>query len=255
MSPLSFEHQEIKTLSSNFYFPISRKVLGSVLLLHGSEGGGFGYHDFDAQILASHGFATLAFTWCGSPRAPVKGLPSVVIDIALERTIEAMRWLRKNPQLAATKQAICGVSRGAEQAIILAALSTQTDEIPKPDAVAVLAPSDVYVSGFSWNWQSVGGPEPDDPNAYAWKWQGRNCGEIGQAIPLESFNGPVLLCHGEDDEIWSIERSRNLEERLRSAQRKVQTHYMVGEKHALSSAGLHSYRSTLVDFLERTLDC
>ena len=253
MSPLCFELHEIEKFSSNFYLPKGTKLLGSVLLLHGSEGGGFGYHDFDAQILASHGFATLAFTWCGSPRAPVKGLPSVVIDIELERTIEAMRWLRNDPRLVVTKQAICGVSRGAEQAIILAALSTQTDEIPKPDAVAVLAPSDVYVSGFSWNWQSVGGPEPDDPDAYAWKLHGRNCGEVGKAIPIESFNGQVLLCHGEEDEIWSVNRSRNLEERLRSANRKVQTHYMVGEKHALSSAGLHSYRATLVEFLERAL--
>lgn len=249
MAPLSYELLECKEIRANFYHPANAKA--SVLLLHGSEGGGFGFHDVDAQLLASHGFAALAFTWCGSPAAPVDGVPQAVIYIDLDRTVEALKWLKERPGLEQLKIAISGVSRGAEQALILAALSSTNSDIPKPDVVAALAPSDVYVQGFSWNWSSVGGPIDDDPSAKAWRWQGDYIGEVGSPIPIEIFDGKVLLMHGCEDELWSVERSKRIEDRLRKAQRSVETLYMQGEKHRLSNRGLHMYRSKLVDFLEQ----
>lgn len=245
---IKLELLESKEVRANFYYPAKAK--GSVLLLHGSEGGGFGFHDVDAQLPASHGFAALAFTWCGSPAAPVDGVPQAVIDIDLDRTIEALKWLSERPGLEHVKIAISGVSRGAEQALILAALASTNSDIPKPDAVAALAPSDVYVQGFSWNWSSVCGPIDDAPSAKSWRWHGEYIGEVGSPIPIETFDGKVLLMHGEEDEIWSVERSKRIEDRLRKAKRSVETLYMQGEKHRLSNRGLQMYRSKLVDFLE-----
>jgi pimeloyl-ACP methyl ester carboxylesterase len=252
MAPLCYDLVECPDLPGNFYVPNRQSVKGAVLLLHGSEGGGFGFHNVDAQILAAHGFAALAFTWCGSPAAPVDRVPSAVINIDLERTIQALQWLRSRIE-SDNRLAICGVSRGAEQALILAALSAKHLEIPKLDAVATLAPTDVYVQGFSWNWVSVGGSEPDDPFAKTWLWHGQPVGTVGKPIPIDSFDGHALLCHGVDDEIWSVERTKRLEKRLLEAKRSVDCLYLKGEKHKLSENGLHSYRSKLVDFLERAI--
>jgi dipeptidyl aminopeptidase/acylaminoacyl peptidase len=157
----------------------------------------------------------------------------VVIDINLERTIEALRWLNNRAELKRKRVALCGVSRGAEQALILAALSARHAEIPKPAAVTALAATDHYVQGFSWNWQSAGGPEPDDPSARAWIWRGKHVGTIGKPIPIDRYDGPILLMHGVEDEIWAVERSRKLEKRLRKAERDVEAVYLPGEKHHL----------------------
>jgi len=253
MSPLHYSLIECQTFPGTLFLPRQQRIKGAVLLLHGSEGGGFGFHDVDAQLLALHGFASLAFTWCGSPAAPVDGVPLAVIDIDLERTIDALRWLKSRPELKQKRLALYGVSRGAEQALLLAAMSMRHSEIPKPDALAVHAPTDVYVQGFSWNWQSVGGSVPDDPSARAWRWRGRHIGAVGKPIPIDRFDGPVLLSHGVEDEIWSVARTQRLEKRLLKAQRPVETHYMPAEKHHLSKKGLYSLREKLVDFLERTL--
>ena len=58
------------------YIPRYQDVRGGVLVLHGSEGGGFGIHDRTAVLLACHGFTALAYDWCGSHERPVEGLPS-----------------------------------------------------------------------------------------------------------------------------------------------------------------------------------
>ncbi len=253
MSPLRYDLLECPELPANFYVPNQQTIKGAVLLLHGSEGGGFGFHDMEGQILAAHGFAALAFTWCGSPAAPVSGVPSAVINIDLERSIEAIRWLKNRPELREKQIALCGVSRGAELALILSSLSALHVEIPRPDAVAVRAPTDTYVPGFSYNWKSAGGSEPDDPKARAWIWRGKVVGAIGRPIPIERYAGPLLLSHGEADEIWSVERTKRLEKRLLKAHRRVDTFYMPGEKHVLSKKGLYTYRTRLVEFLDRTL--
>ena len=45
------------------YIPRDQDVRGGVLVLHGSEGGGFGTHDRTAVLLACHGFTALAYDW------------------------------------------------------------------------------------------------------------------------------------------------------------------------------------------------
>jgi alpha-beta hydrolase superfamily lysophospholipase len=253
MEKLLYSLQEFPELPGNLYLPTTTKIKGAVMVLHGSEGGGFGWHDNQAQFLAMHGFASLAFTWCGSPAAPVDGVPNDVINIQLDRTILAFNRLKERVELNGKRFAIYGGSRGAEQALILAALLAEDPELLQPDAVAAHAPSDTYVEGFSWNWQSAGGSEPDDPSARAWFWRGRAVGMVGEPIPIERYTGPVLLSHGLEDDVWSQERTRRLERRLLKAKRNVEAIYLAGERHRLSTKGLHVYREKLIEFLERHL--
>jgi dienelactone hydrolase len=105
------------------YIPLDQDVRGGVLVLHGSEGGGFGTHDRTAALLACHGFTALAYDWCGSYESPVDGLPSKVVDIAIEGPVKALRWLQRHESVRNKPLAIHGFSRGAELAMIIATLS------------------------------------------------------------------------------------------------------------------------------------
>jgi dipeptidyl aminopeptidase/acylaminoacyl peptidase len=256
MSALLYDLVECPELSGNLYVP-KQPAKGGVLLLHGSEGGGFGVHDRQAQMLAAHGFVTFAFTWCGSAQDPMPGVPGEIVNIDLGRTMAAFRWLKNRPELVGKRVALWGVSRGAEQALILAAMSAEHPEIPKPDAVAVLAASDTIVAGYSWSWFAQGGLWATirlwSGHARAWHWQDRDVGPIDSPITIERYDGPVLLAHGNEDSLWPVTRSHRLEERLRAAHRPVETQYLPHEEHVLSIHGQHVHREKLVEFFERTL--
>ncbi len=86
-------------LPGRFYVPEGQEIRGAVLVLHGSEGGGMTVHDSHASFLASHGYAALAYDWCGSGYLPVPGLPDGVLDVAIERPVEAIAWLKQHELL------------------------------------------------------------------------------------------------------------------------------------------------------------
>jgi dienelactone hydrolase len=130
------------------YIPRYQDVRGGVLVLHGSEGGGFGIHDRTAALLACHGFTALAYDWCGSHERPVEDLPSKVVDIPIEGPVKALRWLQRHESVRNKPVAIHGVSRGAELAMIIATLP-QDGRVPRLAAVSSLSGSDRIVQGFS----------------------------------------------------------------------------------------------------------
>jgi alpha-beta hydrolase superfamily lysophospholipase len=235
--------------------PKRDEVLGGIVVLHGSEGGGAGGHERLAKFLAQHGYAALAFTWCASPRYPVAGVPPDVIDIDLEDTVQAIKWLQSRPKMKGKKTALYGWSRGAEQALILASMQ-QDAALPKLDALAVLGSTDRVFPGWSLNWS----PHiPPVKPARAWRWQGKHL-ELGAPIQIENFKSPVFLSHGLQDiehgESWYVARSQLLETRLRdqrSADSIVETLYLPEEGHVLSENGMRLHQEKLLDFFGRFL--
>jgi dienelactone hydrolase len=153
------------------YIPLDQDVRGGVLVLHGSEGGGFGTHDRTAALLACHGFTALAYDWCGSYESPVYGLPSKVVDIAIEGPVRALRWLQRHESVRNKPVAIHGFSRGAELAMIIATLSRHS-LVPRLAAVSSLSGSDRIVHGFSWKWSKKSRKKASHRKARA----RRNCG-------------------------------------------------------------------------------
>lgn len=275
MSALLYDMICFPELPGNLYVPNSQEIKGGVLVLHGSEGGGWGMHDLDAQMLAAHGFVALAFTWCGSASSPVEGAPTDVWDVDLDKTIDAFDWLKDRPELKGKRCAIYGVSRGAEQALILATLSAEHPELPKPDAVATLVPSDTYVGGWSWSsWRRLRRRLLRQPDL-AWRFRGDYLRREGEPIRIDLYDGPVLISHGEMDTLWdegplhtflrlrlpflgleaprSVERSHRLEARLKEAHRHVETQYFPWEGHGLSTWGRYAQQQKLIDFLNRTI--
>jgi dienelactone hydrolase len=231
------------------YIPRYQDVRGGVLVLHGSEGGGFGIHDRTAVLLACHGFTALAYDWCGSHERPVEGLPSKVVDIPIEGPVKALRWLQRHESVRNKPVAIHGVSRGAELAMIIATLP-QDGRIPGLAAVSSLSGSDRIVQGFSWKRSRKSRKRASYRKARAWLWRGEYF-LPGTPIPVERCNAPVLLIHGLKDKLWKAKRSERLERRLKAAGKHVETFYMADEAHILSMLAVDRVIARLVAFLDK----
>lgn len=195
------------------YRPAGNGAHPGVLLIGGSEGG-LEPQSAEAALLASHGYVALALAYFREP-----GLPSALVDIALETFARAARWLAAQPGVAGRRVAIMGWSKGAEGALLAAATYPRRFR-----AVVAYAPSSVVNFGLRYgpgpqtsSW-SLGGkpvpfaPYPMSPFTYSpGKPMSFRAGYLAAlrapaakaaAIPVERIAGPVLLVSGTDDRIW-----------------------------------------------------
>ncbi len=171
----------------------------AVLIFGGSEGG-LAVADL-AELLASHGYPTLALAYFSAP-----GLPASLFRIPLEYFARAARWLRQTAAASggtgSRPLVAWGFSRGSEAALLLG--------IHFPGLVsAVIAgsPSSVTNEAFS----SSGALPAGQP---AWTLGGqalpvaspagdpRSAGNPAAVIPVARIRGPVLLLVGADDQLW-----------------------------------------------------
>jgi len=196
----------------------------------GGSGGGLGPAAGWAPVLASHGLATLAIAYFGSP-----GLPGALVGIEVEVVERAARWLLRRGDVAPGTVGVLGASRGSELALWAGAL------LETVGAVTAFAPS-----GVSWSGLDAGGPV----DAPAWTFAGRPLpyapvgapANVSQAptagpvalraafepvladpgrfepavIPVEDIRGPVLFVSGEADTMWpATPMTRIAEQRAR----------------------------------------
>jgi len=145
---------------SYMFTPADGLAHPGVLWLHGSEGGRFSLLSMcNARYLAANGYAALFFCYsdCGT-----SSLPEAVHDVDLKRTAAALSWLKESDYVSGHQVMLSGVSRGAEQAVLLTTLLARygaTDQsVTVPDALFAHAPFGSVVGGFNWRW----GVEPHD---------------------------------------------------------------------------------------------
>ena len=226
-----------------------------ILILHGSEGGSAPYSEEDARPLAEAGFAVVTFCWFGCP-----GRPNRIFHIPLEDTIAGLDWLRGSTAVGGRPVGLYGVSRGAEQAVLLSSLAPT-----KMDTVGVHAPSDTIVASFDPSTQD-GIYEYDQATgqyiyAAAWTWQGRQLyGEKtsfstpGPRIRVEDYTRELYLSHGEADTLWPVQRSRNIKASRDGAGRTTEAHFWPGQDHILMGSSAQQFMTTLTAYYVRTLD-
>lgn len=187
----------------------------AVLALHGSGGRPLVTR---ARLLASHGYATLALQYFRGD-----GLPYQLSEVPLSYFETAVEWLRARSDTG-DDVALYGRSKGAELALLLA---------PRLDAVrSVVATAPGAYVMFSLtgddtsSWAVDGEPVPflDPPDDDSLTTVGEHGGvayrdyyaaAIDRAseaereaarLPVEEFDGPVLLVSGEDDQVWPATR-------------------------------------------------
>jgi dipeptidyl aminopeptidase/acylaminoacyl peptidase len=228
-----------------------------IVMLHGSEGGAEDSNAFAAEVLAAHGFNVLTLCWFDCP-----GRPALLHRIPLDYTVAAIQWL-KSASITGTKNVgLFGVSRGAEQAVLIGSL-LKSDSLVK--GIFVHAPSDRIVAAYNNKTQEA--VSEKDPNTGAtiygapYTWKGTPLyGEkslpwgSGPKIQANAYPGPMFLSHGTQDELWSVQKSYEIERQRKSAGKPTETRYWQGEGHILGNpAAYEEFDKLLVNFFQSNL--
>ncbi|MDN5865050.1 MAG: acyl-CoA thioesterase/BAAT N-terminal domain-containing protein [Gammaproteobacteria bacterium] len=232
-------HIQVNTdgLVGDLFLPTTPGKHPGIVVLGGSEGGLHPQVE-EAALLAAHGYAALGLAYfqggmgirTKNPR--LAGLPKMLVEIPLEYFVKAADWLKQQPGVDAHEVAIMGWSKGAEAALVTAALFPRDFQ-----AVLAYAPSSVAWFGLQYrgpatsSWTLDGNPLPwatpiVDPALFTggkpisftpgYAAGLEDTAAVSKAaIPVERIAGPVLLISGTDDQMWpSAVMARQIMQRL-----------------------------------------
>jgi hypothetical protein len=185
-----------------------------IILLGGSEGG---LDDAGAALLASHGYAALALAYFGRD-----GISPELVEIPIEYSLKALRWLQARSEVDPGRIAIIGRSRGSELALLIASLR------PEIRSVIAVGPSSVVWGGIpksprptpvsAWTYEGKALPflSADAPPGLTQEFFAKgplksrlydslfsDQEKVERAtLPIERIQGKVLLISGKDDRVW-----------------------------------------------------
>jgi len=212
------------------HIPPTQKPLPVIITLGGSEGG-LSFIKEEADLMVKEGFIVMRFGYFKFSKTTMK---QTLKELRIEKVMEAIDLLKKNPLVDSSKIAILGISKGAELGLIVAS-KTKSVKV-----VAAHLPSHVVWYGMgtwkglnksSWTWQ--GEPMAFVPYAKPKSgWFTRRIAEFYEAgmetytdrippatIKVEKINGPILLSSGGKDDIWpSSVMAFEIEKRLKTKQ-------------------------------------
>ena len=251
-------------LVGTFFAPADGTARPGVLVVGGSDGG---LSEGMAALLASHGFAALALAYFRAEH-----LPPDLMEIPLEYFETAIRWLGRQPSVAAGGLGVVGRSRGGELALLLAAM------IPEITAVVGYVPSGVVHAGIAASpaagaaprsaWTYRGDPlpfvpppidgRPPAPTAASpeapleltpmfLKGLEDRAAVEAAAIAVERIRGPVLLISGEDDRLWPSPVLAEIAAARLAAHTHAVTHLRYpGAGHMIGPVGLPATANTIL---------
>jgi len=172
-----------------YYQPAGGARHPAILVLGGSGGGVPPAASFPGG-LASHGYAVLALAYFG-----IEDLPPSLSRIPLEYFKTALDWMAAQPTIDPARIGVLGSSRGAELALLIAALYSQ-----QVRTVVAYLPSNVVWGGCcdrmnAPSWTLDGQP-------LLWARPGDFVATRRAEIPVERIRGGVLLISGKRDGVW-----------------------------------------------------
>lgn len=231
-----------------FGTPAEARRLPTLIVLHGSEGGSVAKAQASAARYASQGFATLSLIYFAWDYEKPEGVSASRIEnIPVEMLGSAREWLRGRPEAEADRIALIGTSKGAEFALVAAAV------YPWVTAVVGCVPSDVV-------WQGFDQTSAEQPRASSWSVRGRpisfvplfpyregnpdgyrtnterydrsrreHPAEAERArIPIERSMARLLLIGARRDEVWSSgSMAEALDRQLATQSRDAQAEALV----------------------------
>lgn len=209
----------------------------AIVFLHGSDGGNGdfwyapgnkphrtgedGFAPWLARVYARQGYVTLALCYfdCRHHKGFSDYPPDELVKVDIEGiTQKSVAWLRKQKFVGEHKVGLLGMSRGAEQAILLASLSAP-DSAGTPDAVVSLSPSDhVQIQFPKWTAEAIiRGDAVAWSNGPAWIY-GTHTPSLRYPIEVEKYKKPLLLTFFSTDPIapGSVDLSKTID-RYKSA--------------------------------------
>lgn len=238
-----------------------------VIVFGGSDGG---IPEQLAIAVAAEGVTCFGLAYFGA-----KGLPHNLVEVPLEYVEGAMSWFRQHQETAGGRIGAVGVSKGAELALLTAAM------FPRHiGAVAAFAPSSVVFAGINRfggrsersSWSHEGRPLPFVPYRRgvraAVSLRGMSVAPIyaaaldnvdavrDAAIQVERIDGPIVLVSGDDDRMWPATRmAQMITTRLADHGQAESVTHLRSEgaghllsRHARSAVTKRRIRSRMIDF-------
>ncbi|MEM6611697.1 MAG: prolyl oligopeptidase family serine peptidase [Cyanobacteria bacterium P01_C01_bin.72] len=156
-----------------------------------------------------------------------------------------------------------GVSRGAEQALLISQLLAEENSSVLPDAVAVHASTSKikpafilknyqpgihqFFNKFKW---LIGNKKPQP----AWCWGNSHQRTLSNNdIEIEKYPNLILITHGVKDDVWQVEESEILAMRRQTKKLPTKVHYFKEEGHSLSITARNLWLAMLSDFFSKHL--
>jgi dipeptidyl aminopeptidase/acylaminoacyl peptidase len=250
--------------------PNDGKPHPGIVLLHGSESGGFPAWKVSALRWTCEGFATLALSYFGN-KDSFAGPRQTLAEIDVEHVVDALKWLKNSEFVQGKNIALDGTSRGGELALLTGSLI----EDGIIDAISVHSPAD-QVWG-SWNndwidyrcwlgdipsykelhtpsekfiWNPKCGPDPrnlPENLQHSWKWKGVPLVE-NTPIAIEKIRCPVFLTQGLKDSIWPAEQSKRIEAILKAHNLPHEAIFYDNEDHWLGLDASFDRQRRLLNF-------
>jgi dipeptidyl aminopeptidase/acylaminoacyl peptidase len=221
---------------------VEPKNLPLVLLVHGEENGRDDFtFDWWASFLASRGYAVLQANFRGSTGYGYDWFNAGRNGVIQTDVEDGAAALVKSGYVDAARICIVGNSYGGYAALAAAAstpdrytCAVSVNGLSDPDEV--LKDSKRY-AGSEW-WRKSMGSDVD------------HLRKVSLLTQAKQIRIPVLLLHGSDDSVVSVQQSRSMNRKLLAAHRNVRFVELGGDDHWLSSA---STRTRMLQELETFL--
>lgn len=228
------------------------KNLPLVVMPHGGpEYRDFADFDWQAQVLASRGYAVLQPNFRGST-----GYGQAFVDAGhgewgrkMQTDLsDGVRWLVSQGTIDPKRVAILGASYGGYAALAGATIDTGVYNC----AVSIAGPSDLAAM-VTWEDNKTGNSGSD--TVLYWKqFMGPASGwdAISPDKQAAKASCPILLIHGTDDTVVPIDQSRRMESALKSAGKPVEFFTYPGQDHweSVGSSSIAMMKAAL-DFLQK----
>ena len=242
--------QTAASTRENMYWPLGTPR-GGIVCLHGSEGGWAGWNDLYCALFAAHGFVALSRNYTQN----VQWLTHPDIDnVPLEGTQKALAAMRMEMVPFGCGVGLFGISRGAEQALLLAQLLAEDGCAEVPDAVAVHSPPDAVWPAFIVSDFQTGQPWAGDQTRPAWSWRGTHerTRPRTQLCP-GPLPYPVFIAQGTKDMTWGADMARLLVARMNENGCPPEAHFFDGEGHIFRAAARNQEWRLMTEFFETHL--
>lgn len=188
-----------------YFYTINDKKLPAIIVLSGSEGG-IEKAQCIAELLSSHGFATIAVSYFG-----LDGITKNLSKIPLETIKEVIDFLTVQKGIDSNRIGIYGRSKGAEFAMLAASYFSEIK------CVVANSPTNMVFEGIkgklpskssSWTYKNI------ELNYFPFKFSNLIYSKIFKKtypdhnqyyncqIPVEKINGNILCISATNDEIW-----------------------------------------------------
>ena len=242
--------QTAASTRENIYWPAGTPR-GGVVCLHGSEGGWAGWNDVYCALFAANGFAALSRNYTqGAQRVTHPDIDNV----PLEGTQAALAAMRVEMRPFGCSVGLFGISRGAEQALLLAQLLTEDGCAEVPDAVAVHSPPDATWPAFIVADFQTGQPWAGDRARPAWSWRGTHERTLpGTLLCPRTVPYPVFIAQGTNDTTWDADMARRLVTRMTENGCPPEAHFFEGEDHVFRAEARNQEWDLLAEFFGRHL--